>query len=300
MAGGPAVRLYRAELSTNCERVGLALAHKGIEAQSILIEYSNRRPVEQISGQALVPVIEDAGEVISDSVAIMRHLDRRTPERPLFPDDPTPRAGVDVFVGWFENVYKAAPNAIEAELEREDPDEALVERLGAEMAERLEVFEGLLNGGDYLVAGQLTRRRLRRLPVPEICARPRSRRHGAVPFDPRRPPAARRLASAAARVDRAHRRAAVRILSTMSDELDELRARVAELERRVAVLFQQTGAADWEADARSAPPVSDEVRLLLGQGETRKAAKLYMQETGAGIGEATAALGELAKELRGE
>jgi hypothetical protein len=84
----------------------------------------------------------------------------------------------------------------------------------------------------------------------------------------------------------------------MSDEIEELRARVAELERRVAVLFQQTGAADWELDAKAAPPVSDEVRLLLGQGETRKAAKLYMQETGAGIGETTAALGELAKEPR--
>jgi hypothetical protein len=86
----------------------------------------------------------------------------------------------------------------------------------------------------------------------------------------------------------------------MSDEIEELRGRVAELERRVAVLFQQTGAADWEADARSAPPVSDEVRLLLSQGETRKAAKLYMQETGAGLGETMAALGELSKELRAE
>jgi hypothetical protein len=84
----------------------------------------------------------------------------------------------------------------------------------------------------------------------------------------------------------------------MSDEIDELRNRVAELERRVAVLFQQTGAADWELDAKAAPPVSDEVRLLLEQGETRKAAKLYMRETGAGIGEATAALGEAAKGLR--
>jgi hypothetical protein len=84
----------------------------------------------------------------------------------------------------------------------------------------------------------------------------------------------------------------------MAEEIEELRARVAELERRVAVLFQQTGAADWELDARSAPPASDEVRLLLGQGETRKAAKLYMKQTGAGIGETTAALGELAKDLR--
>ncbi len=85
---GPAVRLYRAEWSTNCERVGLALAHKGIAAQSVMIEYSNRAPVEAISGQGLVPVIEDAGTVVNDSVAIIRHLERRTPEPPLFPADP--------------------------------------------------------------------------------------------------------------------------------------------------------------------------------------------------------------------
>jgi glutathione S-transferase len=156
VAGGPSVRLYRAAWSTNCERVGLALAHKGIEAQSILIEYSNRSPVEAISGQGLVPVIEDAGEVISDSVAIMRHLDRRTPEPPLFPTDPTCRAGVEVFVGWFENVYKAAPNAIEAELEKSAPDATLIAQLGAEMQARLDIFEDLLAGGEYLVAGQLT------------------------------------------------------------------------------------------------------------------------------------------------
>ena len=151
MAGGPAVRLYRAEWSTNCERVGLALAHKGIEAQSVLIEYSNRRPVEAISGQGLVPVIEDAGEVIHDSVAIMRHLERRTPEPPIFPSDPSHRAGVEIFIEWFEAVYKGPPNAIEAELERDDPDEALVERLGARMAARLDLFEGLLAGGDFLL-----------------------------------------------------------------------------------------------------------------------------------------------------
>ena len=84
----------------------------------------------------------------------------------------------------------------------------------------------------------------------------------------------------------------------MADELAELRARVDELERRVAVLFQQTGAADWEADAAKAPAVSDAVRELLAAGDTRKAAKRYMEETGAGIGEATAALGEAAKAIR--
>jgi hypothetical protein len=84
----------------------------------------------------------------------------------------------------------------------------------------------------------------------------------------------------------------------VSDEIEDLRTRVVELERQVRVLFEQTGAADWEAAAKQAPPVSDEVRLLLQQGEERKAAKLYMQETGASITDAAAALGEIAKELR--
>ena len=86
----------------------------------------------------------------------------------------------------------------------------------------------------------------------------------------------------------------------MSDEIEELRARVAELERRVEVLFRHTGTPDWEKDAMAAPPVSDEVRALLAAGEHRKAAKRYMDETGANMGEAAAALGEIAKELRGE
>lgn len=84
----------------------------------------------------------------------------------------------------------------------------------------------------------------------------------------------------------------------MSDEIDELRGRIEELERRVAVLFKQTGSTDWEAEAAKAPPVPEEVRLLLEAGEERKAAKLYMEQTGGSIGDAMAALGEAAKELR--
>jgi glutathione S-transferase len=150
VAGGPSLRLYRAEWSTNCERVGIALAHKGIEAQSVVIEYSNRAPVEAVSGQGLVPVIEDGGEAISDSVAILRHLDLRTPEPPLFPADRTRRAEVELFVDWFERVYKQAPNEIEAELEKAAPDRERVGRLAAQMRERLELFERLLTGRDYL------------------------------------------------------------------------------------------------------------------------------------------------------
>jgi glutathione S-transferase len=155
MAGGPSIRLYRAEWSTNCERVGIALAHKGLGAQSVLISYADRGPVERVSGQGLVPVIEDAGEVVFDSVAILRHLERRRPQPALFPAEPSRRTEVDVFVDWFERVYKAPPNEIETELGRERPDVELIERRGAEMRNRLDTFERLLTERDYLFGDEL-------------------------------------------------------------------------------------------------------------------------------------------------
>jgi hypothetical protein len=86
----------------------------------------------------------------------------------------------------------------------------------------------------------------------------------------------------------------------VSDEIEALRARVAELERRVAELFEQTGSADWEADAHDAPAVSERVRSLIQAGKPREAVKRYQEETGADMGEAMAALGQAARELRAD
>jgi glutathione S-transferase len=144
------IRLYWAEWSTNCERVGLALAHKGLEAESVMIDYADRSAVEEVSGQGLVPVIDDDGRVVNDSRAILAYLEEHYPDPPLFPADPARRAEVELFGDWFERVYKAAPNAVEQELERADPDQDLVERRGREMREHLELFERLLTGRQYL------------------------------------------------------------------------------------------------------------------------------------------------------
>src|SRR5215212_7309061 len=116
------LRLYRAPFSTNVERVALALAHKGLEVESVLISYENRSPVVEVSGQGLVPVLVDGDEVIPDSTRILRYLEAKWPDPPLFPRDATRRAELDVFLDWFNEVWKAAPNAIEAELECERPD----------------------------------------------------------------------------------------------------------------------------------------------------------------------------------
>jgi glutathione S-transferase len=98
------IRLYRAPFSTNVERVALALAYKGLEAESVVIDYADRSPVIEVSGQGLVPVVTDGGEVVADSTAILRHLERRYPEPPLFPADSARRAELDVFLEWFNEV----------------------------------------------------------------------------------------------------------------------------------------------------------------------------------------------------
>lgn len=144
------IRLWRAPWSTNVERVALALAYKGLEVESVLISYDDRTPVEAISGQGLVPVIEEDGEVVADSARILEHLERRHPEPPLYPADPARRAEVDVFVDWFNRVWKVAPNAIEAELTASEPDRTAIDSLAATMSEHLGLFERLLDGREHL------------------------------------------------------------------------------------------------------------------------------------------------------
>ena len=80
------MKLYRFPRSTNCERVALALAHKGIVPESVLVDPGDRSPVRQVSGQDLVPVLAfDDGEVVADSMEIVRRLDERHPDPPLYP-----------------------------------------------------------------------------------------------------------------------------------------------------------------------------------------------------------------------
>jgi glutathione S-transferase len=145
--------LYRAPFSTNVERVTLAFAHKGLSADSVWIEYSDRSPVERVSGQGLVPVLvdDDGGTVVIESMDIVRYIEQRHPENPLYPADPASREEMLVFIDWFNQVWKVPPNAIEAELSQPSPDAAAIERHSAQMAAALDRFETMLSGRDYLM-----------------------------------------------------------------------------------------------------------------------------------------------------
>jgi glutathione S-transferase len=144
------LRLYRAPFSTNVERVALALAFKGLEIESVVISYEDRSPVVEVSGQGLVPVLVDGDEVVADSVRILRHLEAKWPDPPLFPRDVARRAELAVFLDWFNEVWKVAPNAIEEELERAQPDDERVAVSAARMRDSRGGFEAMLDGRDHL------------------------------------------------------------------------------------------------------------------------------------------------------
>jgi len=150
------LRLFRAPFSTNVERVALALAHKGLEVESVVIAYEDRSPVIEVSGQGLVPVLVDDDVVVPDSVAILRYVEEKWPDPPLFPRDPARRAELDVFLDWFNEVWKVPPNTIEEELERDNPDEDRVRELAARMHDSLALFERLLDGRDHLFGRDLS------------------------------------------------------------------------------------------------------------------------------------------------
>jgi maleylpyruvate isomerase len=155
------IRLYRARFSTNVERVALTLAVKGLEAESVWIEYSDRSVVEQVSGQGLVPVLDYDGEIVTESMDIVRVLDERHPEPPLYQGDP---AEVLAFVDWFNSSWKLPPNRIEEELGRPEPDQALIAELERSMVESLDRFEAMLSGSDFLFGDSLS--------AADVCAFP--------------------------------------------------------------------------------------------------------------------------------
>ena len=144
------LRLFRAPFSTNVERVALALAHKGLEVESVVISYEDRSAVIEVSGQGLVPVLMDGDEVVPDSTRILRYLEEKWPDPPLFPRDAARRAELDVFLDWFNEVWKVAPNTIEEELERDEPDHESIRPHHAFMRASLDRFESLLDGRDHL------------------------------------------------------------------------------------------------------------------------------------------------------
>lgn len=145
------IRFYAFPLSLNCERVAMALAHKGLDVEVVPVDPADRSPVRRVSGQDLVPVIEEDGRTVADSTEILRHLEVGHPDPPLFPRDPARREEMEVFLDWFNGVWKRPPNLIVGEEKRPSPDRDAIATWGREMGRTLDRFEALLVGREHLM-----------------------------------------------------------------------------------------------------------------------------------------------------
>jgi len=137
------IRCFRIPFSTNVERVALAAGHKRIEIDWIDVDPDDRSPVEELSGQPLVPVLVAGGEVVSDSPRILDWLETRFPDQPLLPRDPASRAEARIFVDWFNRVWKTFPNGI-----NDGVGDLAEHRAG--MHRSVELFEALLGERDFI------------------------------------------------------------------------------------------------------------------------------------------------------
>ena len=148
--------LHAIPYSTNVERVALALAHKGLDAQVVMHEAGDRSAILELSGQDLVPVIEHDGRVIADSPVIIEYLEELQPDPPLYPSDPARATEMRVFIDWFNRVWKGPPNAIADALDAGGADDARLAALGQEMARALDWFEALLTDRDFLFGDRVS------------------------------------------------------------------------------------------------------------------------------------------------
>src|SRR5262249_5280134 len=75
-----------------CEKVRLSLKRMRLPYESESIRPEDRRRVEEVSGQKLVPVLCDDERVIPDSTRILRYLIARYGDANMLPGDPAEQA----------------------------------------------------------------------------------------------------------------------------------------------------------------------------------------------------------------
>ena len=92
--------------SPYCWRTRFALAHKGLPVETVPWRFTDGAVIA-FSGQGKVPVIQDAGKVVSDSWAIADYLEEQAPTPTLF-GGPTGRAHASFVNAWADSILVGA------------------------------------------------------------------------------------------------------------------------------------------------------------------------------------------------
>jgi pyrimidodiazepine synthase len=142
------ITLYSAERCPYAARARIVLAEKGLELEVVEIDLSDRPDwLYEKNPKGRVPVIEEDGLVLPESVVIMEYLEERYPEPPLLPADPADRAAVRMLIFRDDDLtgpYYALRRGDDGAEERLD---AVLDRFDSALAER-----PYLGGAEYGLA----------------------------------------------------------------------------------------------------------------------------------------------------
>jgi glutathione S-transferase len=89
-------------------RIRYALAHKGLAPSVVETRFADVDRIRTLSGQTLVPIIEDDGVVVHDSWAIACHLEDHYPDRPSLFGSPIGRGTARLVNIWSDTILAPA------------------------------------------------------------------------------------------------------------------------------------------------------------------------------------------------
>jgi glutathione S-transferase len=148
---------------TRSIRARWTLQELGVDFEAIAVNLGkgeHRRPeFRAINPAGKVPVLVDGDLVITESVAIVRYLAEKYPQKRLLPTDPRGRAELDRWVLFTvteleQPLWRIARNTfIYPEAQRQPAD---VEIAGREFKEMAAVLEGHLRGREFVVGDGVT------------------------------------------------------------------------------------------------------------------------------------------------
>ncbi len=152
------ITLYHDVPSTNCDRVKIVLAEKGLAWEGIWVKLGK---MEQKSPAHLtrnpygkIPVIDDDGRLLFESCIINEYLDEKYPNPPLQPKDPYLRARgrilIDYFLNYLHEPYWALRGEMIKKIEAER-DQKRIAETRKEVATRLQYLEDALGDKAYFL-----------------------------------------------------------------------------------------------------------------------------------------------------
>lgn len=153
--------LYDNPFSPFARKVRLALAHKGLRAESVdALALAAHPALRAVNPRAEVPVLVDDGLVVADSADIVAYLDDRHPEPPLLPRSPAERAAARAWERLADSVLDAIVHDISiwtwpTHRRPDAPPAGLVEAGLRDLAAILDRVEGGLGERPFL-CGELS------------------------------------------------------------------------------------------------------------------------------------------------